>query len=138
MSLIFFAKFVLCVCPGFVAVIFPFIEKPIKAKSPITSNNLCLAASFLYLNFKLFKIPDSVISISFLSKTLAKLLSFLLSILFSTITIALFMSPPLIRLFSKSNSNSCKKQNVLEEAISRLKFFKDERFDFWTPKVCEL
>ena len=50
----------LCVCPGFIATTFPFIEKPISAKSPITSNNLCLAGSFFYLNFKLFKIPDSV------------------------------------------------------------------------------
>src|SRR5580704_9324884 len=41
----------------------------------------------------------------------------------STITMALLISPPLMRLFSSSISSSCKKQNVRHGAISSLKSF---------------
>ena len=40
------AKEVLTKCPGLFAITFPLILVPNKAKSPTTSSNLCLAASF--------------------------------------------------------------------------------------------
>ena len=41
----FFANCVLTKCPGLFAITLPLILVPTSAKSPKTSNNLCLAAS---------------------------------------------------------------------------------------------
>ena len=43
----FFANLALIVWPGLLAITFPLIGIPIKARSPTISSNLCLAASFL-------------------------------------------------------------------------------------------
>ena len=114
-SLIFLAKAIFMVCPGFFAITCPFMLFPINVKSPITSNSLCLAGSFWCLSSRLFKIPFSCTAIFSLLNVLANLASALSSTSLSTITIALFISPPFIKLFFSNSSNSCKKQNVRDE-----------------------
>ena len=134
----YFANFVLFLCPGFETVILPLIGKPKRDKSPITSSNLCRAGSFLYLSFKLLSIPPSSTFILVLLNVFARKFNFSSEISSSTKTIALFTLPPLIRSCFINCSNSCKKQNVREEAIFSLNSDKLSSVDVCIPKTLEL
>ena len=56
----------------------------------------------------------------------------------STTTMALFISPPFIRLCSSNASSSCKKQKVRHGAISLLKSFMCLRSACCVPRTGEL
>ena len=122
-------------CPGLFAIIFPLIRVPTKAKSPITSNNLCLAASFAQCNVKLSRIPLDLIEISSLLKAFFNFCIVLSDNSESTYTMALFKSPPLIKSFSNNISISCKKLKVLAPAISSLKSDILSKVAFCVPNI---
>ena len=77
-----------------------------NARSPTTSNNLCLAGSLGNLNVRLLSIPASLTSTSFLLNILDMRCTWSSSTGLSTTTIALFISPPFIRSWAKSCSSS--------------------------------
>jgi hypothetical protein len=58
-----------------------------------------------------------------------------LDISLSTYTMALFKSPPLIKLLSNNISNSCRKLKVLAFAISLLNSESEFIVAFWVPKT---
>ena len=62
----FLANSALMRCPGLCAITFPRMRCPINAKSPITSSNLCLAASLGWCKERLSNTPLGRTAISFL------------------------------------------------------------------------
>ena len=131
----FFANWVLIKCPGLLAITFPLILIPTRAKSPITSNSLCLAASLAQCKVRLSRMPFGFMAISSLLNAFFSFSIVLSDNSLSTYTIALFKSPPLIRSFSKSISISCKKLKVLAAAISSLKSEILARLAFCVPNI---
>ena len=62
------ANWVLMVCPGYLANIFPTRGRPIKVMSPNTSNNLCRATSLSKKSLQVFRTPFSLTAMFSLPK----------------------------------------------------------------------
>ncbi len=137
-SLIFLANLTFEACPGRLAMICALNGKPTSARSPTTSRSLCLAGSFGKRSFRLLSIPSSLTLTSCLLKTLDILFTWSSVTGLSTTTIALLISPPLIRLLASSHSSSWKNEKVRQGAISLLNWVISFSAACWVPSTGEL